>query len=120
LTAFALVAYASQSIFQVYYDNVMPYLKAMLLNCTDKSNRMLHAKSMECISLVGMAVGKEKFGQDAKCWLMCGLIVWLWFSMLSNYHIWTPADDISKTVQAMHSLKVAIVLVSFFFCLMDG
>jgi hypothetical protein len=27
---------------------------------------MLRAKSMECISLVGMAVGKEKFRADAK------------------------------------------------------
>ena len=66
LTALASVVDASQSSFWVYYDNVMPYLKAILLNCTDKSNRMLRAKSMECISLVGMAVGKEKFGQDAK------------------------------------------------------
>lgn len=44
----------------------MPYLKAILINATDKSNRMLRAKSMECISLVGMAVGKEKFRADAK------------------------------------------------------
>ncbi|KAE8678828.1 Detected protein of confused Function [Hibiscus syriacus] len=44
----------------------MPYLKAILVNATDKSNRMLRAKSMECISLVGMAVGKEKFRNDAK------------------------------------------------------
>lgn len=44
----------------------MPYLKAILVNATDKSNRMLRAKAMECISLVGMAVGKEKFRNDAK------------------------------------------------------
>lgn len=44
----------------------MPYLKAILMNATDKSNRMLRAKSMECISLVGMAVGKDKFRDDAK------------------------------------------------------
>ena len=37
-----------------------------MVNATDKSNRMLRAKSMECISLVGMAVGKEKFRADAK------------------------------------------------------
>ena len=36
------------------------------MNATDKSNRMLRAKAMECISLVGMAVGKEKFRDDAK------------------------------------------------------
>lgn len=44
----------------------MPYLKAILVNANDKANRMLRAKSMECISLVGMAVGKQKFKDDAK------------------------------------------------------
>ncbi|KAK8622841.1 hypothetical protein V6N13_117740 [Hibiscus sabdariffa] len=44
----------------------MPYMKAILVNATDKSNRMLRAKSMECISRVRMAVGKEKFRDDAK------------------------------------------------------
>ena len=56
----------AQEHFQKYYDAVMPYLKAILLKATDKSNRMLRAKSMECISLVGMAVGKDKFRDDAK------------------------------------------------------
>ncbi|KAG8387370.1 hypothetical protein BUALT_Bualt02G0014300 [Buddleja alternifolia] len=66
LTALASVADSSQEHFQKYYDAVMPYLKAILVNATDKSNRMLRAKAMECISLVGMAVGKEKFKEDAK------------------------------------------------------
>ncbi|XP_064960418.1 uncharacterized protein LOC135651258 [Musa acuminata AAA Group] len=66
LTALASVADSSQEHFQKYYDAVMPYLKVILMNATNKSNRMLRAKSMECISLVGMAVGKEKFRDDAK------------------------------------------------------
>ncbi|KAL8136315.1 hypothetical protein V2J09_002316 [Rumex salicifolius] len=66
LTALASVADSSQEHFQKYYDAVMPYLKTILINATDKSNRMLRAKAMECISLVGMAVGKEKFRDDAK------------------------------------------------------
>ncbi|XP_047316709.1 importin-5-like [Impatiens glandulifera] len=66
LTALASVADSSQEHFQKYYDAVMPYLKAILVNATDKSNRMLRAKAMECISLVGMAVGKDKFREDAK------------------------------------------------------
>lgn len=65
LTALASVADSSQEQFQKYYDAVMPYLKNILVNATDKSNRMLRAKAMECISLVGMAVGKEKFRDDA-------------------------------------------------------
>ncbi|XP_006650446.2 importin-5-like [Oryza brachyantha] len=66
LTALASAADSSQEHFQKYYDAVMPYLKSILMNATDKSNRMLRAKSMECISLVGMAVGKQKFKDDAK------------------------------------------------------
>ncbi|XVF56868.1 hypothetical protein PTKIN_Ptkin06aG0154900 [Pterospermum kingtungense] len=66
LTALASVADSSQEQFQKYYDALMPYLKAILVNATDKSNRMLRAKAMECISLVGMAVGKDKFRDDAK------------------------------------------------------
>ncbi|KAI3798367.1 hypothetical protein L1987_33641 [Smallanthus sonchifolius] len=66
LTALASVADSSQEHFQKYYDAVMPYLKAILVNANDKTNRMLRAKSMECISLVGMAVGKDKFKDDAK------------------------------------------------------
>ncbi|KAI9186439.1 hypothetical protein LWI28_017272 [Acer negundo] len=66
LTALASVADSSQEQFKKYYDAVMPYLKAILVNANDKSNRMLRAKSMECISLVGMAVGKDKFRDDAK------------------------------------------------------
>jgi hypothetical protein len=64
MTTFCLFAF--QEHFKKYYDAVMPYLKAILMNATDKSNRMLRAKSMECISLVGMAVGKDKFRDDAR------------------------------------------------------
>jgi hypothetical protein len=66
LTALASVADSSQEHFQKYYDTVMPYLKTILMNATDKSKRMLRAKSMECISLVGMAVGKDRFKEDAR------------------------------------------------------
>ncbi|KAH0454990.1 hypothetical protein IEQ34_016914 [Dendrobium chrysotoxum] len=66
LTALASLADSSREQFQNYYDAVMPCLKTILLNATDKSNRMLLAKSMECISLVGMVVGKDKFRDDAK------------------------------------------------------
>ncbi|KAL8201585.1 hypothetical protein R6Q57_010732 [Mikania cordata] len=45
--------------FEKYYDAVMPYLKVILVNATDKNqSHASRAKSMECISLVGMAVGK--------------------------------------------------------------
>ncbi len=46
-------------------DQVMPLLRHILSNATDKSHALLRAKALECISLVGMAVGREQFRQDA-------------------------------------------------------
>lgn len=66
LTAMASVADCAQQSFVKYYDAVIPYLKSILTGATDKSHRLLRAKAMECISLVGMAVGRERFRQDAK------------------------------------------------------
>ena len=44
---------------------VMPPLRNCLELATDKSQKMLRAKALECISLVGMAVGKDLFREDA-------------------------------------------------------
>lgn len=44
----------------------MPFLVAVLTQAREKDQRMLRAKAVEAISLVGMAVGKEKFAKDAK------------------------------------------------------
>ena len=37
----------------------------MLLNAHGREHRMLRAKALECVSLVGMAVGRERFRADA-------------------------------------------------------
>eukprot|EP00271_Cylindrocystis_brebissonii_P019237 TRINITY_DN5787_c0_g1_i1.p1 TRINITY_DN5787_c0_g1~~TRINITY_DN5787_c0_g1_i1.p1 ORF type:complete len:1153 (+),score=248.27 TRINITY_DN5787_c0_g1_i1:117-3461(+) len=66
LTALAAVADCAQEHFSKYYDAVMPFLKMILVGCVNKDDRMLRSKALECISLVGMAVGKEKFRADAK------------------------------------------------------
>ncbi|CAG9464330.1 unnamed protein product [Pedinophyceae sp. YPF-701] len=65
LTALASVADAAQAHFVKYYDHVMPLLSNVLVSVANKEQRMLRAKALECASLVGMAVGKEKFGRDA-------------------------------------------------------
>ena len=44
----------------------MPGLKGLLQSAQGKDYRMLRGKAMECISLIGVAVGKERFGPDAK------------------------------------------------------
>ncbi|XP_055819056.1 uncharacterized protein LOC129887853 isoform X2 [Solanum dulcamara] len=66
LIALASVADLSQEHFQKYYHLVMPSLKTILVNANDEFNRLLRAQVMECISLIMMAVGKDKFGDDAK------------------------------------------------------
>ncbi|XP_059670758.1 uncharacterized protein LOC132316268 [Cornus florida] len=59
-------AASSQDQFQIDYDKIIPFLKAILLNATDTSKRTLRAKSMECISSIAMVVGKDKFQEDAR------------------------------------------------------
>ena len=38
----------------------MPQLKYLFKNAVSTDYRMLRGKTMECISLIGLAVGKEK------------------------------------------------------------
>ncbi|CAN4087497.1 unnamed protein product [Withania somnifera] len=66
LVALAYVANLSKEHFQTYYDCVMSSLKVILVNANDKSNHVLRAKAIDCISLVVVAVGKDKSRDDAK------------------------------------------------------
>jgi hypothetical protein len=60
------VAESGSTNFSIYYDTFMPVLKSVLAQCTgSKDDRMMRCKVLEAISLIGVAVGKEKFGQDA-------------------------------------------------------
>ena len=43
----------------------MPLLRHILENATDRPHALLRAKALECISLVGMAVGRARFRDDA-------------------------------------------------------
>ncbi len=65
LTALASVADSANEHFGAYYDAVMPLLRTMFAQATDPKHRYLRAKALECISLVGMAVGADRFRQDA-------------------------------------------------------
>eukprot|EP00878_Enallax_costatus_P012560 GHUV01013118.1.p1 GENE.GHUV01013118.1~~GHUV01013118.1.p1 ORF type:complete len:1009 (+),score=321.88 GHUV01013118.1:364-3390(+) len=66
LTALASVADCSQEQFVRYYDAVMPLLSQILNNAQNKEHRLLRAKALECVSLVGMAVGRDRFRSDAQ------------------------------------------------------
>ncbi|KAH8867944.1 Importin-5 [Schistosoma japonicum] len=64
VTTVASVADAAEKKFLPYYDRFMPVLKYIMENAVHKDLRLLRGKTIECISLIGLAVGKEKFIQD--------------------------------------------------------
>jgi len=66
ITAIAVIAGVIEKDFSRYYDSIMPMLKQVMSNATGEKENRLRGKAFECISLLGMAVGKEKFHEDAK------------------------------------------------------
>lgn len=66
IVALSSVASSSSESFVKYYDKFMNCLKYIISNSTGKEDlRVLRGKAIECISLIGMAVGKELFCKDA-------------------------------------------------------
>jgi len=43
-----------------YYDRLMPCLKYIIQNANQQEHKMLRGKTIECVSLIGLAVGPEK------------------------------------------------------------
>eukprot|EP01091_Cochliopodium_minus_P017432 TRINITY_DN6828_c0_g1_i1.p1 TRINITY_DN6828_c0_g1~~TRINITY_DN6828_c0_g1_i1.p1 ORF type:complete len:1109 (-),score=350.97 TRINITY_DN6828_c0_g1_i1:38-3364(-) len=66
LSAIASLALTVKNSFIGYYDKLMPLLKNILKNATGKELRQLRGKAIECVTMMAVAVGKEKFMQDAK------------------------------------------------------
>merc|ERR1719225_1448209 len=65
VTTIASVADTAEDRFKEYYDKFMPNLKYMIGNATTPELRLLRGKTIECVSLIGLAVGAEKFAPDA-------------------------------------------------------
>eukprot|EP01098_Paradermamoeba_levis_P002004 TRINITY_DN1231_c0_g1_i1.p1 TRINITY_DN1231_c0_g1~~TRINITY_DN1231_c0_g1_i1.p1 ORF type:complete len:598 (-),score=208.41 TRINITY_DN1231_c0_g1_i1:166-1929(-) len=66
ITSIAAVAECVKEGFLKYYDSFMPFLKTVLSHATDKSLKKMRGRAMECASLIGVAVGKDRFRNDAK------------------------------------------------------
>ncbi|XP_009596016.1 uncharacterized protein [Nicotiana tomentosiformis] len=66
LYALSRITESVKEYFRTYYDTVMPQLKAFLRNADLKSDFILLARAIECMSCVGSAVGREKFREDAE------------------------------------------------------
>ncbi|KAM7363450.1 karyopherin beta 3 [Cochliomyia hominivorax] len=65
VTTIASVADTCEKEFVTYYDRLMPCLKFIIQNANTEDLRMLRGKTIECVSLIGLAVGREKFITDA-------------------------------------------------------
>lgn len=72
ITAISSIATVSGPAFSTYYSAVMPSLQSILLSCLhactttgDAGSFTLGGITLECISLIGLAVGKATFGADA-------------------------------------------------------
>nr|CAG4640621.1 EOG090X00U8 [Eulimnadia texana] len=65
VTTIASVADTSEEKFVAYYDRFMPCLKYIIQHATTPELRLLRGKTIECVSLIGLAVGAEKFTRDA-------------------------------------------------------
>lgn len=65
LSTIATVADSAEAAFSRYYDTLMPLLFNVLREEQSKDYRLLRAKAMECATLIALAVGKERMGQDA-------------------------------------------------------
>lgn len=66
ITAIASVAKVIGDEFLRFYDIFIPLAKEVLTNAHGKEYTLLRGKSMESIALIGQAVGKERFANDAK------------------------------------------------------
>lgn len=65
VTAVASIADVAEGSFEPFYDTFVPGLIAILGGAQGKEMRMLRGKAMECVSLIGLAVGREKFEPHA-------------------------------------------------------
>lgn len=65
VTTIASVADTCEKEFVAYYDRLMPSLKYIIQTANSEELRMLRGKTIECVSLIGLAVGQEKFMGDA-------------------------------------------------------
>lgn len=66
VTSIAVIAGVIEKDFQQYYDAIMPLLKQLVFAATGEKESRLRGKAFECMSLLGLAVGKEKFLPDAQ------------------------------------------------------
>lgn len=105
ITTIASVADTAQDHYVRYYDRVMPSLKYILANAAGAPQlRLLRGKCIECISLIGLAVGKEKFVPDA------GEVMELLLKSQAEFGTGEEADDPSTSYIISASARICKLL----------
>jgi hypothetical protein len=88
ITSIAVVAGCIEEHFVPFYQHIIPYMKTMIVQKTAKEERNLRGKCFECVSLVGLGVGKDVFQADA---------VDLMNAMIATLETDMEADDPQKS-----------------------
>lgn len=65
ITAIAVVAAVTEESFMPYYSVVLPLIKGIIQDCLSAEERTCRGKAIECISIIGLSVGKNNFAGDA-------------------------------------------------------
>ncbi|KJP87500.1 hypothetical protein AK88_02804 [Plasmodium fragile] len=66
VTAIAVIAGVIEEDFLKYYSTVVPMMKDIIQKAVSEEERTCRGKAIECISIIGLSVGKEIFLEDAK------------------------------------------------------
>lgn len=64
ITAIAVTAGVLEEHFFKYYTAITPLMKEIIIKCTSKEERTCRGKAIECISIIGMSIGKDVFHGD--------------------------------------------------------
>lgn len=65
VTTIASVADTAEKEFIIYYEKFMPILKLIIENSNKEQLKLLRGKTIECVSLIGLAVGSDMFLKDS-------------------------------------------------------
>ena len=65
LATIAAIATAAPSTFTTYYPRVAPLIKHVIIEAKGKEHAMLRARAMESLTMIGMAMKREMFREDA-------------------------------------------------------
>ncbi|CRG93008.1 karyopherin beta, putative [Plasmodium gallinaceum] len=66
VTAIAVIAGVIEEDFLKYYSTVVPMMKDIIQKAVSEEERTCRGKAIECISIIGLSVGKDIFLEDAK------------------------------------------------------